>query len=551
MNKQLKQWLVMLAALVLASCVDEEREFTLNPDGSGKVKVVATFSTDSVISFNGESDSPEKRAKDAVKATLEDSRGVMTWADVSYEVLEGKKVKFEGTAYFPDINKLRIKVGSTKLDTFQPEMVTQDGVVTITCPAKDKSEGGDGDVGIKIGPTGGDADQPEWSTLSKEGQDARLAEVKAELSKMRMMIAGLAADMSNRVVFHLPADPQGVTNFEKSGERTLRVEQSGEQLLAAVDKLLADDEQLRGLLASGHNVMKDGPPAELMLGAKGDPTLRFAANAQPQFDYAKEQEAAATAFPQMMKDLGLVVVMAPPMKDGAKLENVRLAGVQMATKQVDRNLRPFNRSQGMSLAFVAELPGSVFSAGEGKLTRFVMEGGEDMMPESEWSRKPKNIEVSEDGKWLKFEVQADKLPTNAITVKELAGEIECMSSGGSEWLDLGFASLKEGAKGNLYNAEVKKVGEHSYNEGKYEVSVFFELEREVIKDVKFYDADGMEIPTSQNGASWGGKQTTLDFTFDEYPPVNAKVKAEIYTDLLRINVPFQLENVVIIPEEAE
>jgi len=181
----------------------------------------------------------------------------------------------------------------------------------------------------------------------------------------------------------------------------------------------------------------------------------------------------------------------------------------------------------------------------------VMEGGEDMLAAQEWSRKPQAVEVSEDGKWLKFEVHSDKLPGNSITVRELAGEVECMSAGGSEWLDLGFAAIEEGAKGKLYNAEIRKVGEHSYNEGKYEVAVHFELERDLIKDVKFYVADGLEVPANQNGASWGGESTTLEFTLDEYPPANMRVKAEIYTDLLRVNVPFRLENVVVVPEEAE
>src|SRR5436190_1580238 len=96
-------------AICLAGCLDLDNEFTLNPDGSGKVKIRCVSAP---VSFDiGEKKkSPEELMKSLVRETLEQSGGVDAWADVAAAIRDDGKVSFNGTAYFKDIEQLKLRV---------------------------------------------------------------------------------------------------------------------------------------------------------------------------------------------------------------------------------------------------------------------------------------------------------------------------------------------------------------------------------------------------------------------------------------------------------
>lgn len=534
--------MVIVGVLALASCFQEERVYTLNPDGSGKVEFTATFSTDSVISFSDEKPDPEKKAKNAVTTILEESEGVSAWTDVSYEMLDDKKVKFHGTAYFADVNKLKLKMGSTNADNLSPQFSSADGVATLACPLDKKDE----DDEKKDTP-----DEPAWDTLTKEQQDAKIAEAKRELTKMKGMIGAMAADMTTKITLVLPAKSKTSVNFEKVNDTTVTVSQNGADMVAALDKLLADEELLRQA-ASSKVSMQDGPPpvlTEMMFGVAGDPVVTFAAGAAPAFDYKAEVVAAQKAFPKMVEVLGLTAQVAPPMSENGEFKSIRLAGLRMVTEAEDSGVRPFNWSPGVTLAFIAELPGSVISADDGEITTFLLENDQNMLSSNKYDRKPKSIDISDDGKWLKFEVESDQFPElGGITITELTGEVICMAADGSEVVDLGFKKIAPDEEGTVHGAKVLKVGEHSYQDDKFEVEIRLELSRDMIKEVKFYDADGVEIEARQSGSSWSGKRVDFSFTLDAEPSPDMKVKADIYTEVKRIPVAFKIEDVLLLPE---
>ncbi len=65
--KRLSSWLaIALGCLLLNSCVETEQEFTLNPDGTGKMVLNTVFPN---IQLNGDEDPTDEALQDAVAST--------------------------------------------------------------------------------------------------------------------------------------------------------------------------------------------------------------------------------------------------------------------------------------------------------------------------------------------------------------------------------------------------------------------------------------------------------------------------------------------------
>ena len=67
-------------AITLAGCLDLDEEYSINPDGSGKVKIKCALAP---MRFTNAKKSPEELLKSDVRETLEKCGGVDAWTDVS------------------------------------------------------------------------------------------------------------------------------------------------------------------------------------------------------------------------------------------------------------------------------------------------------------------------------------------------------------------------------------------------------------------------------------------------------------------------------------
>lgn len=90
-----------------------EQEFTLNPDGSGKVtcEIIARF----------ERSMSEKDLRSALKRMLR-SDGVVAWADAAWERLDKDTIWFRRTAYFRDVPKLKFCYGLTPAVSWESDI---------------------------------------------------------------------------------------------------------------------------------------------------------------------------------------------------------------------------------------------------------------------------------------------------------------------------------------------------------------------------------------------------------------------------------------------
>lgn len=541
----MKLLLILLPFLfLLTSCFEEERIYTLNPDGSGKVEFKATFPLGSTINLNeGASPSPEQKAKKAVTKTLEDSEGVAAWANVSYKINDEGKIEFKGTAYFKDINKVKLKMGSIDSNALNPSLTKEKGMITIKCLLEDKDK--------KTAKP--NKNKPQWAKMTKKQQKMAMATTRQGLMQMKGMLAGIAGDMSTKVTIHLPASAKKSTGFKQLSPSSYTITQTGEMMIKGIDQLLANEKTMRMLASDDINMMQD-PPTEVlhqMLGLSGDPLVDFSASAPPSFDYKKEVQAAQKAAPAMMKKLGLTVTPAAPMAGKAAFKSLRLAGLQVVTSTTDRKVRPFNRSSGTTLSFIGELPGAVISADDGEIHTFVLDNDQNLLSSKSWDQKPRSIDLSDDGTLLSFEIQSDQLlEANATAIKTLKGEIICMAASSSKTTDLEFKKIKKGEKSEHFGAKITEIKKSPYNEGKKQISIHFDLKKDTIKKVTFFDRDGTELKISQNGSSWSGDSGRFTFLCDDTLSEDAIIAVEVFTDIKRHILPFLIENTPLIPRKS-
>jgi hypothetical protein len=91
------------ALVLLSGCFDTNDEFTLNPDGSGKVVHESSFQN---VDLSGDNDTSDAALKEAIAKVIENAKGVEAWRDVSYKRLEDGRLYFKGTAYFKNLTAL-------------------------------------------------------------------------------------------------------------------------------------------------------------------------------------------------------------------------------------------------------------------------------------------------------------------------------------------------------------------------------------------------------------------------------------------------------------
>ena len=537
--------LAITTAFLLAACYQEERTYTLNPDGSGKVVFELTMPLDAAISFgNDDNKKPEEKLKDAAREILEESEGVSAWTDVSFALKDDEKIDFKGTAYFKDLNQLNLKMGSVSSSFLNPALTRDGDVVTLTCSQSDGEE--DDEEEEKKG--------KEWGKMTAEEQEAEVAKVKQQLVQMKAMAAGMMGDMTSKTTFHLPRKPSKNHNFEELSDTSYVVEASGAKMMAAFDKLIEDEEMLRSAAGNGLEVQGD-PPEEIfeaMFGRPGNPTLTFSGAGEAAFDYQAEVKAAQEAAPAMLEKLGLKIIPPAPISGEGKFESLRLAGLRIVTPSSDDSVRPFNWSEGISLAFIAKLPGAVISADDGKVTTFTLENGQNLLAKRDWDREIRSVDLSEDGTTVGFEVNSDQLPDAGVSmIKELAGELVFMAAKGSELMDLGFKKMAVDEAGEHFGAKIEKLGDHSFHKDKKEVSIRFELKRDMIKDVHFIDADGVRLESQRNGHFWSGDSGTITFTVDKALDEACRVEVETFIGITKHVIPFKVENTPLMPVASD
>jgi hypothetical protein len=533
--------LCLPAPLLLTGCFETTQEYTLNPDGSGKVVHESTFQRLN-LSPGGDQADPAEALRDAIRDVLKDAKGVDAWRDVTFKKLDDGRMYFRGTAYFKDLSKLEIP-NQTMLDFVWATDARGSKVLSLRTNTASTRNG----LTVK-------SEKAAGGKLSPEDRAKQTKEQRAQYQQAKPMLATVLGSMKHETVFHLPGQLTENSNFELQPSGALRIKFEGAKLVAALDKLAGDESWWQ----KDHSLdeLNGGGPLpdemnELVFGKKGPVRAVVGGAAAPLFNYAAEVAAARTQFAKTEKELGLTAAALAPPARGEALKNLRVVGVRLITESdTKRELRPFNFDAGYTLSLAGEFSGSVLAIADKSAVETATDTeGNSLLPASQWDRSLHFSRLSKDKTGVIFEV-ALKLPEKGVTgLKELSGHLQYQVANGTRQVDLGLPALKEGAKGSELGAEVKALKEGWRKDGSQEIQVKLNIRPEEIKSA-WLGADANKIALDQSGYFGGNNSYTFTFSSKQSIAPNARLVLELFDHVETFETPFRIQNITLLGNSA-
>jgi hypothetical protein len=529
-------------AFLLTGCFDTKQEFTINPDGSGKVVHESTFQHFNLTIGGAAATDPQEILGDAIRDVLKNSKGVDAWRDVTFKQVDAQRIYFRGTAYFKDLSKLDIP-NQTMLDFAW--QTAPDGKMILTLRT---NKGDGGEMAPKPQPA-------PAVKLSPEEQAKKLKEARDSYQQTKPMLAAMLGPAKQDVLFHLPGKVSQSTNFESQPAGALKINFSGAKLIEALDKLQSDDTWMRnnGAAFSGDMDNKPGMDNQvngLLFGTKGPVEAVVSGPAAPLFNYAAEVAAAKLDFAKTEKELGISAASIAPPAQGEALKNLRVAGVRLITESDSKqDLRPFQYPAGYTIALCADFSGSVLAiTDKSRVETALADDGTSLLPDGPGSRRINFPRLSKDRTAVVLEIPLN-IPGKGVSgLKELSGHLEYTVANGTKEVDLGIDTLKNGAKGTEFGAQVVSIKE-GWQKGTQEMDIKLNLGADDVKSLTML-AGGNKTVLERNGSFGSANSSTLTFTSKQAFPAQARLTAEVYDKVQTFEVPFKLENITLLGRPA-
>jgi len=278
------------AALAVGGCFETTQVLTLNPDGSGKMQMDTYIKAPPMMMGGDEKPDAKKIAKNMAQQMVSGANGMEAWSDLSYEAAKDGRTHIQGTAYFKDYTKLKMKQG---------------GGMDFTW-AKDPKGG----MALEIKMADKDEPEPAGKPQLTDKELQELIQAKRqEYQQMKPMMTMILGTMKMDMTFMLPGKLSEVNVFQKTEKGGVRLVFEGKKMLEVMDKIMADDKLLADTIKAGKDPIKGGPDPdkiiELMFGKKGPIRAKVTGELKPLFDYKAEAAKAKKAMPEMLKKLGI------------------------------------------------------------------------------------------------------------------------------------------------------------------------------------------------------------------------------------------------------
>jgi hypothetical protein len=520
-----------LFAMVLTACFETKQDFTLNPDGSGKVVHECRFQPFSMnFGADGAEPTEEEKLKKAVADLISKSEGVDAWDNVHYEQLDDGRILFRGTAWFPDIAKLKIE--NQTMMAFQWN--------------RDPSGNGELSMNIEKGDDDDDeAEAPNTPPADEEGRKKWLAAERGKFQQARMMMVTMLAGMKHNATFRLPGGAGETRNFEKADDGALSIAFQGEKFLTAMDALMADDEWLLANGAGGEQGPEfDGIFAEKIFGQPGMPIAKRTALGDPLFDYQAEVAAARANAPALQEKLGSAAVAALPPSEGGPLKSARVVGIRLSNA-VDSalELRPFNDEPGLGLSILCEFDGAVFEIDDkSTVETATTDTGASILPKSEFRRQINFPRLSPNKTHTLFDISLSTPPAGATRLRDLAGTLQYTTAGATKEIDVGIAKIEKGARGEELGAEITEIEPGWKEDGPLDLSLRLNISHNLLQ--KAYLVTG-DTRTELESRGYSGSNDTTTFTLElpkKYNP-DSRIVVEVYDGLRNFTAPFILRDI--------
>lgn len=501
--------LCLVGCLVLSGCFDIENEWTLNPDGSGKVHHVVIHKPGFLGAFG------KKAPRDFARELMEKSEGIEAWSDFSYSKTKEGHLRFEGVAYFPDASAVRLQheVVKTRFRKEGSEWV-----------ARFAADDGSGlDLGV----------------MQKAiGKSSSVKDLRSSLRLFRFQLIPMKSFLRGKERVRLPGTlAPNHTGQLKDG--AVEVAFSFERLTQFLDRVEADPELLKVLWARASGAATSDPAKakefdSLMttFAVGGAVNEARSKGGEAAFDYAETVAAVRVAEAEAYFDVGYAL----PGPEGKALAAIELGSVQYVHEEsADETDFAFSGTFKPHVHFhfdgvLGEQPLKLLG---GRLTRVIATDGTSLLLD----QKARDLEFNEAGRLgFTFEAIANLTSSCAGGFEEVSGYVEyVLSSGKTRDVDLGFAALSKGAKGKRLGAVLGDVAERP-------VTLRLQgLDSSEIDNVRIVTAAGKEV---DGQVSWERSlgHTGVFFKLGRGAvwPAKGKIIVTLYRDRTRHRVPFRL-----------
>jgi hypothetical protein len=290
------------AAVMVVGCVETKQEFTLNPDGSGKVVFEITMGAMPIqFGQDAEKPDPELQSKQFVKQVMDNTEGIDAWSDVSYQRLEDGRTLIKGTAYFKDFSKVKFQAAQ-----FQGIVFGKDDMGGMVLAMEEP--GGEKAPASPAPPPG--------PPLSPDEIAAKIKAEREKMQQMRPMMEAAVARMKSDLSFRLPGTLTEVSVFQKEPSGAVRIVFDGAKMIQVMDLLMADDAYMKAQVMAGptspDKMRLDDTAKEKLFGGKGPIRARVTGPFRPAFTYDSEVAAAKANHQAMIQRLGLDKLPPPP-----------------------------------------------------------------------------------------------------------------------------------------------------------------------------------------------------------------------------------------------
>lgn len=508
---------IILIGLLVSTggCLDVEQEYTINPDGSGRV-VLRWVGAPLTLASDKTAD---EKAGELLQGQVNQSESVDAWKDISCTARDDGKFEFKGTAYFKDIAKLKLHYGGATLADLKISRDERGNLVVGSDPPKTAD--------------------PAKPALSDEEARKKLKEGRIEYQQGKRMMELLLADLKVTTTVNLPGRIGECSQFKKVGPASVRAAFDGKAFLKAMDDLVMNDEwMLKNLKArgtAGNPALDDELLHEKLFGEKGPMRAVTTGELKPLFEYEGEAGPARLAWVETAAKLHADLPPPPPAK-GGDFKSLKLVRVNHVTdKEESRGLSSGDR--GLTLTFVGDLPGSVLKTKLGQLKTALVDTGESLVKD----RTISSIQLSSDKSVVMFDVKLELPPARAKGIREVSGVLTYLVGEKTKEVDLGLTEIKEGAIGK--DAKITKI-DGGRDEGHERLDITLTLPEDSIESFVVKDGAGAVLPVKVVG--WGlswGKESTRTLSIEGKFPAKGRILVNVYEDLKEYEIPFKIENV--------
>ena len=286
-----------LVSLFLSSCIDYEQEFTINPDGSGKLEFVASTDLMTIMEAQGGDDSEFAKgmAQGLRDAAIDDFKktgaadlaqffaGIEAWDKATVTPDGDTAFKVTMIGYFEDLNDVAIVAGGGNNGS--------QGRSAKQIPIFKYSRKGDVAI-IKVDQSSdGSTGEVEDFPLSSEEAAAKLPQARKDWAVEREKYAHALKNLNYVFTLRVPGTIVKQRNFTTGDASHAKFVLKGANVLDSYDKATSNDEVAIQALRKGGS-LADGLQSSGTTAIFGTPdevpAIRVKVSDNPLFDYKAE-----------------------------------------------------------------------------------------------------------------------------------------------------------------------------------------------------------------------------------------------------------------------